>query len=265
MTYIKSSSSFSIWIENIATRNFYSHMSAVGFIYFIKKHKILIFLFVIINRSKVMENVKILRFSWTRQTLNALMKMSVRVCVWSLDVTSFLPAPIPPFSLCLSSHSICLSSPPLDHAPVLVWRPHARHFIYIVLRCLLVRRVTTNNPHPHSSTPFYPVWDSVPVILLLWVCWACERVCSRAQACECVGWHKRLLCALGVNWLRSFINILLACPLIGNRGGKVMSVWFSSERSRQRVKEKRGKRKEERVKWEKNRRGNEWLWWKHPL
>ena len=58
------------------------------------------------------------------------------------------------------------------------------------------------------------------------------------RACECVCWHKRLLCALGVNWLRSFVNILLASPLVRNRAGKLMSVWFSSrERERERERE----------------------------
>lgn len=49
-------------------------------------------------------------------------------------------------------------------------------------------------------------------------------VSARAHACECVCWHKRLLCALGVNWLRSFVNILLASLLVRSRAGKLMSV-----------------------------------------
>ncbi len=65
------------------------------------------------------------------------------------------------------------------------------------------------------------VCSSVPVHV-----YVCARVCvsARAHACESVCWHKRLLCALGVNWLRSFVNILLASLLVRNRAGKLMSV-----------------------------------------
>lgn len=54
------------------------------------------------------------------------------------------------------------------------------------------------------------------------------RVSVRTHACACVCWHKRLLCALGVNWRRSFVNILPASLLVRNRAGKLMSVWFPS-------------------------------------
>lgn len=68
-------------------------------------------------------------------------------------------------------------------------------------------------------------------------------LCACASAYMCICWHKRLLCALGVNWLRSFVNILLASLLVRNRAGKLMSLWFSSrETKRKRERERKGER-----------------------